>query len=136
MDKLTGPSVQLYSVAWHPVRSFIAAATSDGHIDMWGQRIDWTHFAPDFQALPMNLEYIEGEEEVDKDSNGRYLVTQRDQSHVTESSPGTFIDVITVESVPVFASESEEEEDVFAFEAKIKNSFLGRKPVKMIQLED
>lgn len=136
MDKLKGPAVQLYSVAWHPVRSFIAAATSDGLIDIWGQRIDWTNFSPDFQALPMNLEYYEGEDELDKDDDGKYIVTQGKQSQVTASSQGSFIDVISVEPVPVFASDSEGEEEVFEFETKIKNSLIGRKSVKMIQLEN
>lgn len=131
MDKLTGPSVQLYSVAWHPVRSFIAVATSDGLVDIWGQRIDWTNFAPDFQALPMNVEYIEGEEELDKDAFDRYLVAQGDQANATENSKGAFIDVISVEPIPVFASDSEDEEEVFAFETKIKPSSIGRKSAKL-----
>jgi hypothetical protein len=136
MDKLIGPSVQLYSVAWHPARSFIAAATSDGLIDVWGQRFDFTNFAPDFQSLPRNVEYIEEEGELDKDEMDRYIVTPGDQSHVSENGKDKYIDVISIEAVPVFASDSENEEEVFAFETKIKNSMVGRKSVKPIQLEE
>lgn len=136
MDKLTGPPVQLYSVAWHPVRSFIAVATSDGLVDIWGQRIDWTNFAPDFQALPMNVEYIEGEDELDKDASGKYLVTQTEQVNATLSANDAVIDVISINPVPVFASDSEDEKDVFTFETKIKHSFIGRKSVKMLPLDD
>ncbi|OEU13663.1 hypothetical protein FRACYDRAFT_154867, partial [Fragilariopsis cylindrus CCMP1102] len=65
MDKLTGSNVQLYSVAWHPTRSFLAVAAADGLVDVWGPRINWTAFAPDFQALPNNVEYLECEDEFD-----------------------------------------------------------------------
>ncbi|GAX10261.1 COMPASS component SWD1 [Fistulifera solaris] len=122
MDKLIGPSVQLYSVAWHPARSFIAAATSDGLIDIWGQRFDFTNFAPDFQSLPRNVEYIEEEGELDKDEKDKYIVMQGDQLYVSENAKDKCIDIISIEAVPVFASDSENEEEVFAFETKIKNS--------------
>ena len=42
MDKLTGSNAELYSVAWHPTRSFIAVAADDGLVDVWGPRINWT----------------------------------------------------------------------------------------------
>ena len=42
MDKLTGSNAELYSVAWHPTRSFIAVAAADGLVDIWGPRINWT----------------------------------------------------------------------------------------------
>jgi hypothetical protein len=41
MDKLTGAAVEAYSVAWHPTRSFIAVATSDGLVDIWGPKMSW-----------------------------------------------------------------------------------------------
>lgn len=42
MDKLTGSNAELYSVAWHPTRSFLAVAADDGLVDIWGPRINWT----------------------------------------------------------------------------------------------
>ena len=42
MDKLTGSNAELYSVAWHPTRSFLAVAAADGLVDVWGPRINWT----------------------------------------------------------------------------------------------
>ena len=128
MDKLTGASTKLYSVAWHPTRSFLAVACSDGLVDVWGPRINWTAFAPDFQALPMNVEYIEREDEFDLDENGRHLAegyyTPNEMSESIDTN--TPINVTKIERVPVFASDSEEEEEVFEFEIRVKNLFAGR----------
>ena len=118
MDKLTGSPVQLYSIAWHPTRSFIAVATSDGLIDVWGPRINWTAFAPDFQALPMNVEYVEEEDEFDLDEHGKF-VSEGQEAEGKQDNENEIVDVLTVEKVPVFASDSEEEEDVFNFETKL-----------------
>ena len=128
MDKLTGASTKLYSVAWHPTRSFLAVACSDGLVDVWGPRINWTAFAPDFQALPMNVEYIEREDEFDLDENGRHLAEgYYAPNEMSESlDTNTPINVTKIERVPVFASDSEEEEEVFAFEVRVKNLFAGR----------
>jgi hypothetical protein len=135
MDKLAGPSVQLYSVAWHPTRSFVAVATSDGLVDVWGPRINWTNFAPDFQALPMNVEYIEQEDELDLDNNGTFLVDQESGKEMEEDE-SSILDVCTVEPVPVFASDSESETEVFAFETKVSNLLQGRRFSKLTPLED
>ena len=129
MDKLTGASTKLYSVAWHPTRSFLAVACSDGLVDVWGPRINWTAFAPDFQALPMNVEYIEREDEFDVDENGRHLAegyyATNELAGLLDST-ATPINVTKAERVPVFASDSEEEEEVFQFDIRVKNLFAGR----------
>lgn len=121
MDKLTGATVELFSVSWHPTRSFLAVATSDGLVDVWGPRINWTAFAPDFQALPQNVEYVECEDEFDilEDSNEEEKKTE------IEEDENTNVDVLTIEAVPVFASDSEDEEEVFAFETKVTRLLGG-----------
>lgn len=120
MDRLTGAPVSLYSVAWHPTRSFLAVATSDGLVDVWGPRMDWTAFAPDFQALPMNVEYVEQEDEFD-------IVTDDDENQASGGDEEeNVVDVVTVEAVPVFASDSESESEVFTFETKMSNRMFGR----------
>jgi WD40 repeat protein len=116
MDRLTGPQVSLYSVAWHPTRSFLAVATSDGVVDIWGPRKDYTSFAPDFQALPMNVEYIEEEDEYD---------VVDDKNDDAQEEEDAVVDVVTVDKVPVFASDSESESEVFYFETKISNIMLA-----------
>lgn len=128
-SQLTGPSVQLYSVAWHPTRSFLAVATSDGLVDVWGPRINWTAFAPDFQALPMNVEYVECEDEFDRDKQGRHQAVDKESNSIggeSNSSEDSLVDVTTIEPVPVFASDSEGEEDVFYFETRIKDLMARR----------
>jgi WD40 repeat protein len=115
MDKLTGSTVELYSVAWHPTRSFLAVAASDGLVDIWGPRINWTAFAPDFQALPQNVEYVECEDEFDIDDDDKEDEPKKEED---EDENGK-ADVLTIESVPVFASDTEDEEDVFYFDTKV-----------------
>ena len=66
--------------------------TSDGMVDIWGPRLDWTNFAPDFQSLQKNVEYVEKEDEfvvqnVQKGINsafyksGRYSATKEKGVH-------------------------------------------------------
>ena len=140
LDKLTGGAqVSLYSVAWHPTRSFLAVATSDGLVDVWGPRMDWTAFAPDFQALPNNVEYVEQEDEFDvvvvvNNHNERDVDNNNNNSNGLDLSQTTtsleggeeMVNVVRVDPVPVFASDSESESDVFIFETKVHNIMTGR----------
>jgi hypothetical protein len=135
MDKLTGASTRLYAVAWHPTRPFLAVACADGITDLWGPRVNWTAFAPDFQALPMNVEYIEREDEFDVDAHGRHLAqgssadddlpeSLRDGGNIETTTCS--VDVTTIEPVPAFASDSEDERDVFTFDLRVKNLVVGK----------
>eukprot|EP00980_Cylindrotheca_fusiformis_P003093 scaffold720_cov114-Cylindrotheca_fusiformis.AAC.1 len=121
MDKLTGATVELFGVAWHPTRSFLAVATSDGLVDVWGPRINWTAFAPDFQALPQNVEYVECEDEFDVLEDDSQIEKKAEK----EEDENANVDVLTIEPVPVFASDSEDEEEVFAFETKVTRLLGG-----------
>jgi hypothetical protein len=137
LDRLTGPPLQLYAVAWHPSRTFVAVATSDGLVDVWGPRVNWTAFAPDFQALPHNVEYVEREDEFDVDETGHYLVDTLPSSHSNKAADADkgdvdddaeeAVDVTTVEKVPVFASDSESEADVFHYDVRLVNLLAERK---------
>lgn len=121
IDQLTGPQVELHDIAFHPTRPFVAVATSDGIVDVWGPRMDWTAFAPDFQALPMNVEYVEKEDEFDVvvDGDDFSEETKRKETEAKLKEEGKIVDVVTVDRVPVFDSDSEDEEDVFRFESRI-----------------
>mmetsp|Transcript_1681 Transcript_1681/g.4411 ORF Transcript_1681/g.4411 Transcript_1681/m.4411 type:complete len:626 (-) Transcript_1681:1186-3063(-) len=122
MDKLTGSNAELYSVAWHPTRSFLAVAADDGLVDIWGPRINWTAFAPDFQALPRNVEYMECEDEFDIVEDAKEGSASKDE----DSEEDKFVDILTVEPVPVFQSDSEDEEDVFTFEPAVGKPSSGK----------
>jgi WD40 repeat protein len=128
VDKLCGGSVQLYSIAYHPTRSFLAVATSDGLVDVWGCRINWTAFAPDFQALPMNVEYVEAEDEFDVDANGKYLSDMGNTNG--DDNESEIVDVTTIEKVPVFASDSEDEEEVFTFATRVTSNGIRKRSIR------
>jgi hypothetical protein len=124
MDKLIGATVELSSVSWHPTRSFLAVAASDGLVDIWGPRINWTAFAPDFQALPQNVEYVECEDEFDIVEDDKLKGSNQEKGE-DEMDENTIVDVLAIEPVPVFASDSEDESDVFSFQTKITRVLGG-----------
>lgn len=119
VDKLTGAPVEIHCVAWHPTRSFLAVSASDGLVDVWGYQVNWTAFAPFFQALTENIEYAECEDEFDIVENGKEEV--KVQVEAEDESPP--VDVLAVDQVAAFASDSEDEEDVFTYEAKVRRIF-------------
>ncbi len=90
-------------------------------MDIWGPRIDWTAFAPDFQALPSNIEYVEQEDEfdivVDEGSGVAILDATKDGEEEDEENEEV-LDVVTIEHIPAFESDSEE--DVFCFPTSVK----------------
>ena len=59
---LPGPS-DLTCLTYHPTRSCLATGAAAGFVLLWGIPMNWTAFAPDFQALPKNVEYVEKEDE-------------------------------------------------------------------------
>lgn len=123
VDQLTGPVSTLYSLSCHPTRPFIAVGTSDGLVDVWGARLDWVAFAPDFQALQQNELYEEREDEFDivVDSGGGEGSGGKAgslNSRLPEAEDDD-VDVTTVDKVPTFDSDSEEETGVFYFHTKV-----------------
>jgi len=100
----------------------LAIATGDGLVDVWGPRINWTAFAPDFQALPRNVEYVECEDEFDIVEDEKEGSISKDE----DDGENEIVDILTVEPVPVFQSDSEDEADVFTFETQVTNPIGGR----------
>lgn len=124
VDQLTGPISSLYSISCHPTRPFIAVGTSDDIIDVWGSRIDWVAFAPDFQALQQNELYEEKEDEfdivddghVEDGANNMKLSTANNQISTEEED----VDIMAIGKIPAFDSDSEDETSVFYFDTKVE----------------
>jgi WD40 repeat protein len=129
VDQLTGPVSSLYSLSCHPTRPFIAVGTSDGLVDVWGARLDWVAFAPDFQRLEQNELYEEREDEfdtvVDDDEEGEG-VDAKCGSAYCRLSEGDDVDIMTVGKVPAFDSDSEDEKSVFYFGTKVEKIVLDK----------
>lgn len=133
MDTLTGPVSSLYSLSFHPTRPFIAVGTSDGIIDIWGARLDWVAFAPDFQALQQNQLYEEKEDEfdvvVDSDDDDGRQEDGKGGLALSERSPeDDDVDITTIDKVPAFDSDSEDELDVFHFATKVDKILSEKQP--------
>jgi len=133
MDQLTGPVSSLYSLNCHPTRPFIAVGTSDGLLDIWGVRLDWVAFAPDFQALQQNELYEEKEDEfdivVDYEEGGDKGNVRNGGSSYNQLSPeDEDVDITTIDAgIPAFDSDSEDESDVFYFHTKVDKILSSEK---------
>ena len=82
-----------------------------------------TAFAPDFQALPRNVEYLECEDEFDIVENGKGVSDSKEEDNVEDDA----VDILTIEHVPVFQSDSEDEEEVFMFQTSINRQTASGK---------
>ena len=94
VDQLKGPQSSLYCLSCHPTRPFIAVGSSDSIIDIWGSLVEWTAFAPDFQARQANVLYEEKEDEFDIVVDGDERNTANKHDGPTEEEE---VDIITSE---------------------------------------
>ncbi len=76
--------------------------------------MDWTAFAPDFQALQKNVEYIEREDEFDVVIDCNQDAETKRKQDIDKVEEEAVVDIITVE--PAFDSDSEDESDLFYFD--------------------
>jgi len=115
IDQLTGPQIHLYSISWHPTRSFIAVGTSDGLVDLWGPRLDWQNFAPDFQSLQNNVEYVEKEDEFDTIVDGDHDEEAKRKELADRIEEEAIVDIITIDE------DSDGEDEAFFFQTKLQS---------------
>lgn len=147
VDQLTGPVSSLYSLSCHPTRPFIAVGTSDGLVDVWGARLDWVAFAPDFQALQQNELYEEKEDEFDivvddnsadcgkgGENEGAMGAAGNKGEGPSSVAIGRYsleeedVDITMIDKVPAFDSDSEDESDVFYFDTKVDKILSEKQP--------
>jgi COMPASS component SWD1 len=128
VDQLTGPVSSLYSLSCHPTRPFIAVGTSDGIVDVWGARLDWVAFAPDFQALQQNEVYEEREDEFDiVDDDDEVDVVGGDDGFAAAENDD--VDIVSVAKVPIFDSDSDDETAVFYFGSTVEKILSDKQPL-------
>lgn len=122
MDQLQGPQVSINDLSWHPTRSFVAVATSDGLLDLWGPRIDWTAFAPDFQALQANVEYIEKEDEFDIVVDGDVDEENKRLQLLDQLEEQTVVDVCKIDNLEYYSSDEDEDDNLFHFVSTVRST--------------
>ncbi|EJK76490.1 hypothetical protein THAOC_01747 [Thalassiosira oceanica] len=112
LTRIIETTQNLFDLRCHPTRPFVAVATSDGLIDIWGAKLDWVRFAPDFQALKQNVVYEEKEDEFDT------VVDGQDQClAVNQNAEDEDVDVDTIH----------DDGFVFSFGCKIDKMLLEKK---------
>ena len=64
---LKGPMSSILDLQWHPARPIIASTSQQGNVIVWSKQYseNYSAFAPNFQELEENEEYIEREDEFD-----------------------------------------------------------------------
>eukprot|EP00803_Ostreobium_quekettii_P006927 evm.model.scf_318.12 EVM.evm.TU.scf_318.12 scf_318:73899-79540(+) len=104
---LRGPKEGILDITWHPMRSILVSVSADGKIYIWAKIYyeNWSAFAPDFQELEENQEYVERETEFDLNEEVRPAKQRRVE--VSSDDEDESIDVFTIEEVSVFSSDGE-----------------------------
>jgi len=104
---LAGPRESLLDLAWHPLRPFLATCTMDGRVHVWGTDISesWSAFAPNFEELNANEEYVEREDEFDITNEDELGKKQRERIAAEETAD---IDIISTDHVAALGSDSED----------------------------
>jgi COMPASS component SWD1 len=101
--------------------------TSDGIVDVWGARLDWVAFAPDFQALQQNEVYEEREDEFDIVDDGEVDVVGGDDGFAAAENDD--VDIVSVAKVPIFDSDSDDETAVFYFGSTVEKILSDKQPL-------
>jgi len=101
---LHGPKEGCVDLSYHPVRPILATVSSMGVIYLWTKNYadNWSAFAPDFEQLEENVEYVEQETEFD-------IVDEEDVDMKKDDTKDVIIDIMTVDKVQAFSSDDEDE---------------------------
>lgn len=90
---LEGPHEGVEDMLWHPEKDILLTVCNSGYSYIWAKAYveNWSAFAPDFQELSHNVEYVEREDEFDL--NGREDEEEEKPATIEEVDDGTWIDI-------------------------------------------
>ena len=90
---LEGPHEGVEDMLWHPEKDILLTVCNSGYAYIWAKAYveNWSAFAPDFQELSHNVEYVEREDEFDL--NGREEEEEEKPKTIEEVDDGTFINI-------------------------------------------
>jgi len=104
VKNLEGPKEGIMDLEWHPMRPIIASCSTRGSVYIWNTTYqeNWSAFAPDFQELDENEEYIEKEDEFD--------VVEADAAKKNKQDPeDEVVDIMAVDKIADMSSDDEDE---------------------------
>eukprot|EP00249_Psilotum_nudum_P023334 c28833_g1_i3 orf=339-2225(-) len=106
---LEGPKEGLADLAWHPTRPIVASVSMSGVVFLWAKDYteNWSAFAPDFQELEENEEYVEREDEFD-------MMPDTDKVKPARVDEDEEVDIMTTEKVAAY-SDSDDSQDGLYF---------------------
>ncbi|CAN6202902.1 unnamed protein product [Urochloa humidicola] len=106
---LDGPKEAVIDLAWHPAEPTIATVSVTGLVYIWAKEHveNWSAFAPDFEELEENEEYVEREDEFD-------LNPREEEAEEVAIDEDADIDIETFEKNAMF-SDAEDSVDEIVF---------------------
>lgn len=109
---LEGPKEGALDLLWHPLRSCLASVSTTGKIYLWAPiyRENWSAFAPDFEELEENREYVEREDEFDINERPEDHALALAEEAATTAGKEADVDIMTMEDELYFSSDEEEEQ--------------------------
>ncbi|CAN6181058.1 unnamed protein product [Urochloa humidicola] len=112
---LDGPKEAVIDLAWHPAEPTIATVSATGLVYIWAKEHveNWSAFAPDFEELEENEEYVEREDEFD-------LNPREEEDEEEEIDEDADIDIETYEKNAMF-SDVEDSVDEIVFLPAIRS---------------
>jgi COMPASS component SWD1 len=109
---LEGSQKSLVDLTWHPYRRVIITVPKNGQIAIWvtTYQENWSAFAPDFQELEENVEYIEKENEFDI-INENLLEEENKKKKIEEENEE--IDVVNIQRIIYNSDSDSNDEEIF-----------------------
>eukprot|EP00752_Nemacystus_decipiens_P018367 g16476.t2 len=111
VTRLEGPNLGLLSLARHPVRPFLAAALTNGKVQLWGttHTANWTAFAADFEELEENVVYVEKEDEFDVVVDSQDPEGHKRKAEKEQQEEEAIVSIEAIDTVGAWNSDSEGE---------------------------